>query len=100
MNGPSLSWLLSMHNGELKMERIRTFKKAVASMLSQIRDLGTIDRVALIHAHAVERLDDLRQIAGDLFDELELPFSGEVTSAIGAHVGPGAIGVVCVLKPT
>lgn len=92
--------LLIMHDGDLKMERIRTFKRAVESMLDHIRTLGAMEKIALIHAHAIDRLDDLRNIAGDLFQELELPFSGEVTSAIGAHVGPGSIGVVCVLKST
>lgn len=91
--------LLIMHEGDLKMERIRTFKRAVENMLDHIHKLGTLEKVALIHAHAIERLDDLRSIAGDLFHELELPFSGEVTSAIGAHVGTGAIGVVCVFRP-
>ena len=90
--------LLLMHAGELKMERVRTQRRAVERMLQMIRNLGAIEKIALIHAHASERLDSLREAAGDLFADLELPFSGEVTSAIGAHVGPGSIGVICILK--
>ncbi len=96
----SIKPLLIMHGGDLKMERIRTHKRAVQRMLEMVRNLGALEKVALIHAHAIERLDGLRSAAGDLLRDIELPFSGEVTSAIGAHVGTGSIGLVCVLKPT
>lgn len=95
----SIKPLLIMHAGDMKMERVRTHKRAVQRMLEMIRNLGALEKVALIHAHAIERLDGLRNAANDLFHDIELPFSGEVTSAIGAHVGAGSIGVVCVLKP-
>ena len=95
----SIKPLLVMHDGNLEMWRIRTFRRAVERMMETIRKLGKLERVALIHAHAIERLDDLRAMAGDLIHDIELPFSGEVTSAIGAHVGPGSIGMVCVLEP-
>jgi DegV family protein with EDD domain len=89
--------LLIQYSGEMKMERVRTHQRAVGKLLQMVADLGPMEKIALIHASALDRLDGLRQRLNSGLAALEVPFSGEVTPAIGTHVGPGAIGLVCVL---
>jgi len=89
--------LLIQYSGEMKMERVRTHQRAVGKLLHMVSELGPIEKIALIHASALDRLDGLRQRFNSGLAALEVPFSGEVTPAIGTHVGPGAVGLVCVL---
>jgi len=88
--------LLTMYNGELTMERVRTRKRSIERMLSLVRDLGPLEQLALVHAHVRDRVEVLWQAARDLVPEGIDPFCEEVTSVIGAHVGPGSVGLVCV----
>jgi DegV family protein with EDD domain len=89
--------LLIQYFGEMKMERVRTHQRAVEKLLHMVKELGPMEKIALIHASALDRLDNLRQRLDSGLAALEVPFSGEVTPAIGTHVGPGAVGLVCVL---
>ena len=88
--------LLTMYDGELTMEKVRTRKRAIERMISQVRDFGPLEQLALVHAHALDRAETLWHVARDLIPEGIDPFCEEVTSAIGAHVGPGSVGLVCV----
>lgn len=88
--------LLRVHAGEIEMERVRTAKQAVERLLELVRDLGPLEEVALVHTHAPERVQALRQRAEHLFPQGSAPLVTEVTPVIGAHVGPGAVGLVAV----
>lgn len=88
--------LLKMYNGELTMEKVRTRKRAIERMVSLVHDVGPLEQFALLHAHALDRVAALQQAVRELLPEGVDPFCEEVTSVIGAHVGPGSVGLVCV----
>ena len=88
--------LLTMYDGEMTMEKVRTRQRAIERMIGLVHDLGPLEQLALVHAHALDRVEMLRQKARDLIPAGLDPFCEEVTSVIGAHVGPGSVGLVCV----
>jgi DegV family protein with EDD domain len=88
--------LLKMYDGNPTAERVRTRKRAIDRLISLLSDLVPLEQVALVHTHAPDRAQDLRQRVQHLFPEGKVPFSVEVTPVIGSHIGPGAVGFACV----
>ncbi len=88
--------LLTMYDGEMTMEKVRTRQRAIERMIGLVHDLGPLEQLALVHAHALDRVEMLRQKVRDLIPAGPDLFCEEVTSVIGAHVGPGSVGLVCV----
>jgi DegV family protein with EDD domain len=88
--------ILKMNEGNVDMERVRTRKGAMDRVLELVRELGPLDRLALVHTHAPERAEALRKRAVDLMPETGMPLSATVTPVIGAHIGPGAAGFVAI----
>jgi DegV family protein with EDD domain len=87
--------LLKMYDGNPTAERVRTRKRAIERLISLLSELVPLEQVALVHTHAPDRAEDLRQRVQHLLPEGET-LSVEVTSVIGAHIGPGAVGFACV----
>jgi DegV family protein with EDD domain len=91
--------LLSMHDGEMGMERVRTRKKAVGRVVELVNELGPLEQLAIVHTHAPKRAESLRRQAEHLFPSSPPRLSAEVTPVIGTHIGPGAVGFVAVTSP-
>jgi len=87
--------LLKMHQGEPTAEKVRTTEHATERLISLLRDLVPLEKVALVHTHALERAGELRQKVQDLLPEGEL-LSLDITPVFGTHLGPGAVGFACV----
>jgi len=87
--------LLKMYNGEPTAERVRTRDRATKRLISLLSDLAPLEQVALVHTHAPDRAEELRQRVEHLLPEGEVP-SVDITPVIGAHIGPGAVGFACV----
>jgi DegV family protein with EDD domain len=90
--------LIKMHSGELTLERVRTTKNALERLIRLVSDLGPLEQLAIVHTHAPDRAKDLQRQAQHLFPAGEVPLFAEVTPVIGAHVGPGAVGMVVSCK--
>jgi DegV family protein with EDD domain len=87
--------LLKMHAEEATAERIRTTEHATERLISLLSDLVPLEKVALVHTHALDRVAELRQKVQHLLPEGEL-LSMDITPVFGTHLGPGAIGFACV----
>jgi DegV family protein with EDD domain len=87
--------LLKMYDGNPTAERVRTRKRAIERLISLLSELVPLEQVALVHTHAPDKAEDLRQRVQHVLPEGET-LSVEVTSVIGAHIGPGAVGFACV----
>ena len=94
----SIKPLVRIHQGMLDFEMIRTQQKALQRLYKIASDLSPIAHHDYLHAHAVERLDRLRNHFDSLLWNSSDPFISEVTPAIGTHVGPGAIGISLVQR--
>ncbi len=85
--------LLEIVNGLVEqLDRVRTRKKALEGLLAHARSWGPLKRLGIPHAAAPEE-------AHALAEELHLvsehpPVIVDATPVIGAHVGPGAVGIV------
>jgi DegV family protein with EDD domain len=87
--------LLKMFDGEPISERVRTNNGAFNRLESLLAERGPFERVALVHTHAGEQAESLRQHVAHLLPDGELT-SVDITPVIGAHIGPGAVGFACV----
>ena len=87
--------LLRMYDGNPTAERVRTRERATQRLISLLSELVPLEQVALVHTHAPDRAEGLRQRVQHLLPEGEVP-SVDITPVIGAHIGPGAVGFACV----
>ena len=87
--------LLELSNGEVHMiERPRTRTRATERLLAIMRQRIKEERVhaAVIHAHSFEEAETLRACIASEFECDEL-FVSEFTPVLGAHTGPGLLGI-------
>ncbi len=89
--------ILKMHDGVADVERPRSSKKAMERLIGLTRDLGRLERLSILHGHAPQRAEELRELAHDYFPTGQKPLCVEVTPAIGAHVGPNSVGLSCLV---
>lgn len=88
--------LIKIHRDEITAERVRTGNRALQRLLALAEEIAPLEQVALIHSHALEKTDTLRQIVAHLLPEAD-PLCVEVTPVLGTHVGPGGVGLACVM---
>lgn len=99
----SLGSLLSMrlfvqvHEGKVRiLEQHRTRRKSITRLEVMIKELGELDRLAILHTNAK---NDANQISQNLEGEIpDSTFLVNVTTVIGTHVGPKALGFAAVLR--
>ena len=83
--------ILRMHEGKPENEKVRTRERALARVVEILASLGPLERVALLHTNARERVAVLREKAAHLLPSGKL-ITEDITPVIGAHLGPGALG--------
>jgi DegV family protein with EDD domain len=89
--------LLKMHQGNATAERVHTTEHATERLISLLSNLVPLERVALVHTHALERAEELHQRVKHLLpDEGQGLLSLDITPVFGVHLGPGAVGFACV----
>lgn len=91
--------MLKMHLGKVLTDRARTSSGAIDRLIQLALQLGPLEGVALVHASTLQRLELLRQQVQARLPGVPIRMVGEVAPVIGAHVGPGAIGLVCIRAP-
>lgn len=89
--------ILTMYDGKPGAERVRTRERATQRILEMLHEVGAIERVAIVHSNAPDRVAELRKLAAHLLPS-ENVLAVDITPVIGAHIGPGAIGFAVVRK--
>ena len=87
--------ILKLHDGALTTERVRTRAQAVRRLMELLCDRLPVQHLAMVHTRARERAEEFLSEVRHLLPPGDIPIV-EATPAIGAHVGPGALGFVCV----
>jgi DegV family protein with EDD domain len=89
--------IIQVKDGEvLPLERVRSQRKALNRMVEMVRGMGPLQEVSVLHANAPSLAERLREMLAPLHPEGEMIVT-EASTVVGAHTGPGAVGVVCVL---
>ena len=88
--------LMTVYKGIPIFEKVRTQSKAIERMFQHIQKLGPLEHVSIVHTQALGAAKKLYQKAQSLIPENNQPYIQTVTPAVGAHVGPNGIGLVCV----
>ncbi|MFP3896489.1 MAG: DegV family protein [Anaerolineales bacterium] len=86
--------LLTMHDGAPKVQKVRTTDHATERLVDLLRDWAPLEKAALVHTHALERAEELREKTAHMLPEDTL--SVDITPIFGVHLGPGAVGFACV----
>lgn len=87
--------LLKMSDGSATAERVLSAEAAVRRLIALLEEALPLERVALVHTHALQRAEELRERSRHLLPQADL-LSVDITPVLGAHLGPGAAGFACV----
>lgn len=74
----------------------RTRQRGINHLLELFRKIGAIDKLAILHTNAEEDAHDIILKLGHSF--LDTPMIINVTTIVGAHVGPNGLGFAAVVK--
>jgi DegV family protein with EDD domain len=80
----------------LPLGRVRTFGKVVQELLTLTRAQVPLDKLAILHANNPEGARDMHTQLADIAPPDTLLIN--ITTVIGTHTGPGALGVALVDK--
>lgn len=107
--GGRISWLIAglgtalqikplfrVYDGQVTLEKTRTRKGALDRLLQLIASWGALERAAIVYTDCPERADELRELFRQNFPTQKIEMSLQVTPILGAHLGPGTVGIVCV----
>ncbi|MHB8113095.1 MAG: DegV family protein [Bellilinea sp.] len=88
--------IISFHDGVIKMEMAVTTNKAFRRISEIVSSLAPLERISFVHTLALSKVDELQKLLSPFIPGSSKSLTSEVTPAIGAHIGPGAAGVICV----
>jgi DegV family protein with EDD domain len=83
--------ILTMYDGKPSTERVRTRERAMKRLIERLREFREIERIAIVHTNAPERVAELRAQTGSWLPN-DNTMATDITPVIGAHLGPGAFG--------
>lgn len=89
--------VIAAHGGEIgSAGRVRTFKKVIPHLVELAQSQLPLERLAVLHLHNPEGVKELEAALKPLSPENTITVT--VTSAIGANMGPGGLGICTVRK--
>lgn len=92
--------ILNLEEGRIEpLEKVRTFKRAQQRMIEIVseRAQGAPIHLAIIHANAPDQANELLAQARQKLNIVE-DMIGPVSPVIGAHVGPGLLGIAYLIE--
>ncbi len=91
----SIKPLLKMYEGQPTTEQVRTTARSFERLSSLLREIGPLERVAVVHSNSPEKSNQLIVQNRPYLPSGEI-LSVDITPVLGAHLGPGAVGFACV----
>ena len=89
--------LLHMNQGNPVAHRVRTQRKATARMMEWLNEYAPFERLAIVHAGAQQEAEEMLARIKHYLPSAEIPIV-QITPALGAHLGIGALGFACIAK--
>ena len=95
------SWLhilpvLKLHMEEIEMDMVRTRARGMARVIHLVEALGPLEQLGIVHANAPEKAQEIHRLVSHLIPPGLEPWVVDITPVIGAHIGPGAVGLAVV----
>jgi DegV family protein with EDD domain len=90
--------LLHMHQGKPLVQRTRTQKNATAQLMAWLEQYAPFEQLAVVHAGIQEEAEALREAVRAYWPEAATVPVVQITPALGAHLGVGALGFACISK--
>jgi DegV family protein with EDD domain len=91
--------VLEVYESDVIMnERVRTLKRATRRLIELVEAQQPLERIAVLHTNNLEMAQRMQEQATYLFPPGQPVIFMEITPAIGAHLGPGAIGFAFISK--
>ena len=85
--------LLSAERGEIvPVENVRSQRRAMERLVEIVLNSGPVQEIAVVHANAIEYAERLREMLARVYPS-KLILLSETGPVLGAHAGPGAIGI-------
>jgi len=88
--------LISLHEGKIKLERIRAGSKPNEQIIQKIKQMSPFEELGILHANAKEKAKIILQNIKELLPQVENPWVEELAPVLGTHAGPGAAVLVVV----
>lgn len=93
----SIKPIVELHDGVITpLLRVRTWSRAMDALTNHVKERAPLARLAVMHANCVERANELVDRLTDVLPPAADVIVTNVTTVIGTHVGPGAVGVAAV----
>ena len=89
--------ILTMYEGKPGTEKARTREGATKRILKMLREVGALERLAIVHTHALDRVAQLRDQVASMLPDKGIMVA-DITPVIGVHIGPGAYGFAALAK--
>jgi DegV family protein with EDD domain len=89
--------LLHMNQGNPAAHRVRTQRKATARMMEWLKEYAPFERLAIVHAGVQQEAEEMLERIKHYLPNTEIPIV-QITPALGAHLGVGALGFACIAK--
>ncbi len=80
----------------LPLGRVRTFGRVVQELLALTRAQAPLDKLAVLHSNNLDGARDMQNQLADIAPADTLIIN--ITTVIGTHIGPGALGIALVTK--
>ena len=91
--------IVQVYDGTISVvEKVRTTKRALPRLVELVRSYGPTERIVIEYGGGQEVAQRLQEEATDLFQEDSETIMMELTPAIGAHAGPGVVGLGFIAK--
>ncbi|MFQ6057860.1 MAG: DegV family protein [Anaerolineae bacterium] len=81
----------------LPVENVRTKRKALQRLVEMIAHMAPLEEAAIIHTHDPGLAQRVREMLAPIHPVDRIPIA-EAGPVLGAHAGPGAVGVACVMR--
>ena len=96
----SIKPILHMKEGTAApMERVRTWARAMQRLVELTAGFGPLQALAVMHGDAPAQAAQLADMLAPLYPRADIVLT-HIGAGLGVHVGPGAVGLGCVLaKP-
>jgi DegV family protein with EDD domain len=78
----------------LPVENVRTRRKALQRLVELVAKMAPFDEVAVPHANAPDVAQEVREMLAPFHPVDRIPIT-EAGPVLGAHAGPGAVGIAC-----